>query len=157
MVDFMRGGFKFPVCVWECGHMQAKKKKKNPHTARLLPGETRELGATVPFFMSSKHTCRFIRAYLFYKACEVKKYKRLLGFSGSSPSLDIEQVQRYIRFRNTLNPYKYIIQWRLEVQFIHAIFSVLPPKYNIRRSSGKKKNIIMANKWGCLLSQFPFL
>lgn len=123
-----------------------KKKKKNPHTARLLPGETRELGATVPFFMSSKHTCRFIRAYLFYKACEVKKYKRLLGFSGSSPSLDIEQVQRYIRFRNTLNPYKYIIQWRLEVQFIHAIFSVLPPKYNIRRSSGKKKNIILANK-----------
>lgn len=123
-----------------------KKKKKNPHTARLLPGETRELRATVPFFMSSKHTCRFIRAYLFYKACEVKKYKRLLGFSGSSPSLDIEQVQRYIRFRNTLNPYKYIIQWRLEVQFIHAIFSVLPPKYNIRRSSGKKKNIILANK-----------
>lgn len=85
--------------------MQAK--KKNPHTARLLPGETRELGATVPFFMSSKHTHRFIRAYLFYKACEVKKYKRLSGFSGSSPSLDIEQVQRYIRFRNASNPYKY--------------------------------------------------
>lgn len=122
--------------------MQAKKKKKNPHTARLLPGETRELGATVPFFMSSKHTCRFIRAYLFYKACEVKKYKRLLGFSGSSPSLDIEQVQRYIRFRNTLNPYKYIIQWRLEVQFIHAIFSVLPPKYNIKEDHQVKKKIL---------------
>ena len=81
--------------------MQAKKKKKKPHTARLLPGETRELGATVPFFMSSKHRRRFIRTYLFYKACEVKKYKKLSGFS--------EQVQRYIRLRKTLNPYKYNI------------------------------------------------